>query len=301
VPLSKAAVEPIPQDRTSLSRFFADMRRYPRLSKERERSVAANVRLGDTPALHELVQSNLAFVVKVARQYRNYGVPFEDLLNEGNVGLLEAAKRYDPTKDNKFVTYAIWWIRKAILQALTEQSVVRVPPYQMRRVREIQETESALARSLGRRPERNEVSEKLDRSVDKVDEVLQFATRPVSLDEKVGRDREISLADLLVDEHASNPEDDLIRHEAHQLVTDALRHLNKREREVITLRHGIAEERPLTLQETGERMRLSRERVRQIECEAKARLRRFFARRLASNVQLPPISGTSCAPASSGG
>ena len=280
MPPTNAAVDPIPQDRSSLSRFFADMRRYPRLSKERERSVATNVRLGDTPALHELVQSNLAFVVKVASQYRNFGVPFEDLLNEGNVGLLEAAKRYDPTKDNKFVTYAIWWIRKSILQALTEQSVVRVPPYQMRRVREIQETESALQRALGRRPAREEVSERLERSVAKVDEVLQFATRSVSLDEKLGRDREVSLADLLVDDRASSPEDELLRLEAHQLVTDALRHLNKREREVILLRHGIADERPLTLQETGDRMRLSRERIRQIEGEAKERLRRFFARRL---------------------
>ena len=283
--LPRSAIDPVPQDRTSLSRFFADMRRYPRLSKGRERSLATRVRRGHDASLHELVESNLAFVVKVANQYRNLGVPFEDLLNEGNVGLLEAAHRYDASKETKFVTYAIWWIRKSILKALTEQSsTVRVPSYQMKKVREIRDAETALRTTLGRRPEREEISERLDRSVHKIDQVLQFTLRGVSLDDKVGRDRDTSIADLLRDDSAASPEDELIRREVRQLVADAMRQLAKRERAVIGLRYGMDEERPLTLHETGERLQLSRERIRQLENQAKLRLRRFFARRLKSNV-----------------
>ncbi len=282
--LSKSAIAPMPQDRTSLSRFFADMRRYPLLSKAEERSLAVRVRRGHDPSLHELVQSNLGFVVKVANQYRNFGVPFEDLVNEGNVGLLEAAHRYDASKETKFVTYAVWWIRKSILRALTEQSsIVRVPSYQMKKLREIRDTETSLRRTLGRRPEREEISERLDRSVHKIDQVLQFTLRGVSLDDKLGPDQETSIADRLADDSSSSAEDELIRREAQDMVTDAMRQLSKRERAVIALRYGMTEERALTLNETGERMRLSRERIRQIESVAKSRLRRFFARRLAAN------------------
>ena len=243
--LPRSAIDPVPQDRTSLSRFFADMRRYPRLSKGRERSLATRVRRGHDASLHELVESNLAFVVKVANQYRNLGVPFEDLLNEGNVGLLEAAHRYDASKETKFVTYAIWWIRKSILKALTEQSsTVRVPSYQMKKVREIRDAETALRTTLGRRPEREEISERLNRSVHKIDQVLQFTLRGVSLDDKVGRDRDTSIADLLRDDSAASPEDELIRREVRQLVADAMRQLAKRERAVIGLRYGMDESAP---------------------------------------------------------
>jgi RNA polymerase primary sigma factor len=273
----------MPQDRTSLSRFFADMRRYPLLSKERERSLAVRVRGGQDQALHELVQSNLAFVIKVASQYRNLGVPFEDLVNEGNVGLLEAAHRYDASKETKFVTYAIWWIRKSILRALAEQaSTVRVPSYQMKLLREIRDAEASLRRTLGRRPEREEISERLARSMHKIDQVLQSTFRGVSLEDKLGPDQETSIADRLADDGSGSPEDQLIRREVQDLVADAMRRLSKRERAVIDLRYGMTEERALTLSETGERMCLSRERIRQIESLAKLRLRRFFARRLAA-------------------
>ena len=158
-----------------LSRYFTEIREYPLLSKEEEQKLARCVKAGDKDALNELIESNLSFVVKVASEYRNLGLPFEDLLNEGNLGLIEAAHRYDAGKGTKFITYAIWWIRKSILKALSERSsLVRVPSYQMKKVREIRETERSLSRTLGRKPDRAEVSAELERSLAKVDQVLSL-------------------------------------------------------------------------------------------------------------------------------
>ena len=265
---------------TVLSRYFAEIRGYPLLSKEEERTLARNVRRGSEGALNELIESNLSFVVKVASEYRNLGLPFEDLLNEGNLGLIEAAHRYDASKGTKFITYAIWWIRKSILKALSEHSnLVRVPNYQLKKVREIRDAENSLRRSLGRKPKREEISERLSKSVTKIDQVLQLKLREMSLEDKVGKDRDTSISDYLVDYNSTNPEDDLINREANSLVTEALAHLTDQERTVVTYRFGISGGQPLTLKEIGGKMGISRERVRQIECQAKTRLRRLFARR----------------------
>lgn len=270
-----------PSDRGSvLSRYFAEIREYPLLTKEEEMSLALDVKAGKREALNELIESNLSFVVKVASEYRNLGLPFEDLLNEGNIGLIEAAHRYDASKGTKFITYAIWWIRKSILKALSEHSnLVRVPNYQMKKVREIRDAENSLRRDLGRAPERGEISEKLSRSVTKIDQVLQFNLREVSLDDKVGKDREKPISDYLVDPSCVSPEDDLIHRESNTLVGEAMAHLTEQERVVIAYRFGLAGGPPLTLKEIGEKMGISRERVRQIECQAKARLRKIFARK----------------------
>jgi len=268
-------------DRSSLlARYFSEIRDYPLLSKEREQALADAIKNGCKASLDELIESNLSFVVKVASEYRNLGLPFEDLLNEGNVGLIEAAHRYDAEKGTKFITYAIWWIRKSILKALSEHSnLVRVPTYQMKKVREIRDAESSLVRKLGRRPKREEISERLDRSLSKIDQVLQFSLREMSLDDKVGRDRDTSISDYLVDEEANGPEEDLVKREANSLVTEALAHLTPQEQLVIRHRFGIAGGTQLTLKEIGEMLNISRERVRQIECQAKERLRRVFARK----------------------
>ena len=269
-----------PQDRSSiLSRYFAEIRDYPLLNKKQEQSLANNVRRGCRDSLHELVESNLSFVVKVASEYRNLGLPFEDLLNEGNLGLIEAAQRYDATKGTKFITYAIWWIRKSILKSLSEHSnLVRVPTYQMKKVREIRDAENTLRRRLGRKPKREEISEKLDRSVNKIDQVLQFSLRAMSLDEKVGKDRDTPISDYLVDDGSTTPEDDLIKLEANRLVSEAMHHLTDQERTILCHRFGISGGPTLTLKEIGEMMSISRERVRQVECQAKNRLRKIFTR-----------------------
>ena len=263
-----------------LSRYFTEIREYPLLSKEEEQKLARCVKAGDKEALNELIESNLSFVVKVASEYRNLGLPFEDLLNEGNLGLIEAAHRYDAGKGTKFITYAIWWIRKSILKALSEHStLVRVPNYQLKKVREIRDAENTLRRSLGRKPQREEISERLSKSVNKIDQTLQLKLREVSLEAKVGKERDTSISDYLVDINSASPEDDLIKREANSLVTESLEFLTDQERTVVTFRFGLAGGPPLTLKEIGEKMGISRERVRQIECQAKARLRKMFARR----------------------
>jgi RNA polymerase primary sigma factor len=283
------------RDRHSLlSRYFSEIRGYPLLSKDQEHVLARKVQnKGCQNSLNGLIESNLSFVVKVASEYRNLGLPFEDLLNEGNLGLIEAARRYDASKGTKFITYAIWWIRKSILKALSEHSsLVRVPTYQMKKVREIRDVEATLSRRLGRRPRRDEISKRLDRSLSKVDQILQFSLREMSLDDKFGKDRDKPIADFLVDARSVNPETDLIKREARTLVAEAMSFLTEQERKVISHRFGIAVRRALTLKEIGEIMSISRERVRQIECQAKTRLRKLFARkRLISSSAKPPVNG----------
>ncbi len=265
---------------TVLSRYFSEIREYPLLTKKQEQGLARNVKKGCRDSLDKLVKSNLSFVVKVASEYRNLGMPFEDMLNEGNIGLIEAAHRYDASKGTKFITYAIWWIRKSILKSLSEHSsLVRVPTYQMKKVREIRDAENSLRRSLGRKPKREEISHRLDRSVNKIDQVLQFTLREMSLDDKVGKDRETPIADYLVDDNLVTPEDDLIKREANSLVSAAMAYLTEQERTVLCHRFGIAGGPTLTLKEIGQMMNISRERVRQVECQAKNRLKKIFARK----------------------
>ncbi len=265
---------------TLLSRYFSEIRNYPLLTKEEELVLAENVRNGCKASLNELIESNLSFVVKVASEYRNLGLPFEDLLNEGNIGLIEAAHRYDASKGTKFITYAIWWIRKSVLKALSEHSnLVRIPNYQLKKVREIRDAEAILRRSLGRKPRRDEISRQLSKSVAKVDQVLQFNMREMSLDDKVGKDRETPISDFLEDKDRTSAEDDLLKQEASTLVTEALDHLSVQERTVVGFRFGLDTGKSLTLKEIGLKMGISRERVRQIECQAKTRLRKIFARR----------------------
>jgi len=280
-----------------LSRYFSEIRDYPLLTKEQEQTLADNVKNGCTDSLNELIESNLSFVVKVASEYRNLGLPFEDLLNEGNIGLIEAAHRYDASKGTKFITYAIWWIRKSILKALSEHSnLVRVPTYQLKKVKEIRDAENSLRRSLGRKPKREEISERLERSLSKIDQVLQFTLREMSLDDKVGKERSTPISDYLVDESCGSPEDDLIKRESNSLVSEAMAHLTKQEKLVIYHRFGISGGPALTLKEIGEMMQISRERVRQIECQAKSRLRKIFARKrmLKAPSKRPfPVNGVS--------
>ncbi|MDH3284485.1 MAG: RNA polymerase sigma factor RpoD/SigA, partial [Acidobacteriota bacterium] len=206
-------------DRSVLSRYFTDIREYPLLTKDQEQQLALRVQQGDPAAFEKLVASNLSFVVKVANEYRNLGLPLEDLLNEGNLGLIEAARRYDPSKGTKFITYAIWWIRKSILKALAEQvNLVRVPTYQMKKVREVREAERRLREELGRTPQRHEIGERLQVSIKKVDQVLQVNAREMSIDEKVGKEKKTSVSEYLVDKESDSPEVELLRGEGTSLV-----------------------------------------------------------------------------------
>jgi len=264
---------------SSTQRYLSEISRFPILSQEQERGVAAGVKQGSRHSLETLVQSNLSFVVKIACEYRNMGLSFEDLLNEGNVGLLEAARRYDAGKGTKFITYAIWWIRKSILKAMAEQTtLVRLPSYQIKKYRSISGAEAALTQKLGRRPERSEICDRLGERRECVDQVLRNRVRELSLDDRVGREQGNALADYLVDGNLESPEDNLIRSENTRLLHRALLVLNGQEREVLVGRFGLDGENGMTLREIGGVMSLSRERVRQIENQAKRKMRKFFER-----------------------
>ena len=262
-----------------LSLYFAEIRGYQMLTKEEEQSLARDIQAGSRDALNELVESNLSFVAKVASEYRNLGLPFEDLLNEGNTGLIEAAHRFDPEKDNKFISYAIWWIRKAILKALAEKAhVVRMPYSQIKKFKEIRKAERELQKELCRKPDREEIGQHLDKPVAKIDKVLRHGVQHSSLDAPLGEDHDTPLSDVLVDCNGSTPEDKLLLRESNDDVGEAYCQLNEQQKTVLAYRFGLVGT-AMTLQETGERMGVSRERVRQIESQAKERLRKIFHKR----------------------
>jgi RNA polymerase primary sigma factor len=273
---------PPAQDTSSsvLSRYFAEIRDNPRLTKAEEKQLARRIQRGDRAAFETLIESNLSFVSKVASEYRNLGIPFEDLLNEGNLGLIEAAYRFDAEKDTKFISYAVWWIRKSILKALADHTnLVRVPVHRMKRMREVRQAEAWLRRKLGRQPNREEISERLGTEVSELEELLQINVHEVSLDEMVGKNEDRPLSEFLVDDGAHAVDGALIDRQVTRDLTQALGELNAQERYVINHRFGLDGTPCLTLHEIGQRMGVSRERVRQIENKAKARLQRLFKRR----------------------
>src|SRR6266404_1349793 len=278
-------------DRNScVSRYLHEISEYPLLTKEEEHAIAR--RMGqegsEAPTYHDLVKSNLSFVVKIASEYRNMGLPFEDLLNEGNIGLIEAAHHFDPTRGTKFITYAIWWIRKSILKALSQHAaMVRIPNYQLKKVRNVRNTGRMLSRELGREADREEISKELRVTIAKIDEILQMKMRELSLDDKVGRDKDTPISDYLVDGRSINPEDEIIKHENQGLIRLALRSLSDQEQTVIINRFGLEGGRVFTLKEIGEKLGVSRERVRQIESQAKKRLKKVIGRQQRTDATAP--------------
>ena len=276
-------------DRNScVSRYLHEISEFPLLTKEEEHAIARRMGEDGSPAgsYHDLVKSNLSFVVKIASEYRNMGLPFEDLLNEGNIGLIEAAHHFDPSRGTKFITYAIWWIRKSILKALSQHAaMVRIPNYQLKKVRNVRNTGRMLSRELGREADREEISKELRVTIAKIDEILQMKMRELSLDDKVGRDKDTPISDYLVDGRSINPEDELIKHENQGLIRLALRNLTDQEQTVIINRFGLEGGRVFTLKEIGEKLGVSRERVRQIESQAKKRLRKGIARQVRSETK----------------
>jgi RNA polymerase primary sigma factor len=213
---------------------------YPLLTKEQEVHLAKRVMKGDRESLNELIESNLSFVVKVSTEYRSSRTPFRGSSQRGNLGLIEAAHRFDHRKGTKIITYAIWWIRKSILKALSEHvNLVRVPTYQMKKVKELRDAEKSLRRELGRKPKREEISEHMDASIHKIDEILQVGLKSISLDDKIGREKESTISDYLIDDHSINPELELIKSESNSFVQTAMSVLSDQEKIVITHRFGL--------------------------------------------------------------
>ncbi len=261
---------------TSLEKYLQEIGNVPLLTPDDEVKLAKRIKNGSERSLEKLTKANLRFVVSVAKGYQNQGLSLGDLINEGNLGLIKAAKRFDETRGFKFISYAVWWIRQSILQALAEQSrVVRLPLNRVGALNRIGKTLSALEQEFEREPSTEEIAAELDMSLAEVNEALRVAGKHLSLHAPVNtRDHnENSLLDLIEDIHEPSPDEPLLGESLRIDLEGALKTLSRREAEVIRLDFGLGRERALTLEEIGEQFRLTRERVRQIKEKAIQRLR----------------------------
>ncbi|HBN06964.1 MAG TPA: RNA polymerase subunit sigma [Bacteroidales bacterium] len=258
----------------SLDKFLQDVGREEMVSAEEEVLLAQRIRNGDQEALDKLVKANLRFVISVAKQYQNQGLSLPDLINEGNLGLIKAAKRFDETRGFKFISYAVWWIRQAILQALAEQSrIVRLPLNQVGALGKIKKESSRLEQYLERNPTIEELSEILDTSRDKLNDVLSISMRAVSMDAPLVGDEDVSLIDVYVDDNAKGTDGTVMQESLSTEIQRTLSVLNKRERDIITLFYGIGQTHGYTLDEIANHINITRERVRQIRDKALKRLK----------------------------
>ncbi len=259
----------------SLDLYLKEINNTPLLTREQEKDLAKRIRKGDERALHDLVKANLRFVVSIAKQYVNQGLSLADLVNEGNLGLIKAAYRFDEKRGYKFISYAVWWIRQAMLQALAEQSrIVRLPLNRAGTLYRIGKAARQLDQELGRNPEIDEIAKKLKLPHDEVRDTMQIANSHLSLDASFGNDQEEnSLVDYLADDNLEAPDEQTYVNALSEDMQKALDTLTDRERAILSLYFGLEGEEPLTLEEIGKRMNLTRERIRQIKEKAILRLR----------------------------
>ena len=257
----------------SLEKYLQEIGKEEMISVEEEVDLAQRIKKGDRKALEQLTRANLRFVVSVAKQYQNQGLSLPDLINEGNVGLIKAAEKFDETRGFKFISYAVWWIRQSILQAIAEQSrIVRLPLNQVGSVNKINRMTSKFEQENERRPSVEEISAETNLPEDKVDEAMAANTRHISVDAPFVDGDESSLLDVLVNDSSPTADRQLVIESLQAEIRQALRILNERERNVITAFFGI-DGPELTLEEIGEKYGLTRERVRQIKEKAIRRLR----------------------------
>ncbi|GAB4342725.1 MAG: sigma-70 family RNA polymerase sigma factor [Calditrichia bacterium] len=258
----------------SLDKYLQEIGEVPLLTPQEEIDLARRIKENDQEALEKLTKANLRFVVSVAKQYQNQGLSLGDLINEGNLGLIKAAKRFDETRGFKFISYAVWWIRQSILQALAEQSrVVRLPLNRVGALNKIGKAYSALEQEFEREPSASEIAEQLDMTDYEVADTLKISGRHLSMDAPFSNSEDNRLLDVIQNDHLPPPDDDLISESLRVEIDRALATLTKREAEVVRLYFGLGQEHPLTLEEIGERFNLTRERVRQIKEKAIRRLR----------------------------
>lgn len=265
----------VPYSRSQiLRRYFEEISSEEPLTPDEEVNLVIKVKNGDPQALDKLLRSNLRFVVSVAKKYQNYGISLEDLINEGNMGLIKAARRFDETRGFKFISYAVWWIRQTIRQAISEHSrLVRLPLNVVGDLNKIYKITSEFESSYEREPTAQEIEEIfIDENID-LKVAIQLTESPLSIDAHMDNGKEGTLQDILPGQDDSKPDDALVEESFHQEVKRALKTLEPREALVIRLYFGIDEDLPLTLEEIGERLKLTRERVRQIKEKSLRKLR----------------------------
>jgi RNA polymerase primary sigma factor len=257
----------------SLDKYLHEIGKVDLITAEEEVILAQKIREGDQAALERLTKTNLRFVVSVAKQYQNQGLTLGDLINEGNLGLIKAAKRFDETKGFKFISYAVWWIRQSILQAIAEQSrIVRLPLNQVGSLSKISKAFSRLEQEYEREPSPEELADMLETTVEKISDTLSNSGRHVSMDAPFVQGEENTLLDVLENKDPDT-DSNLINESLSEEIRRSLSTLTDREREIVVLFFGLSTSQPLSLEEIGEKFNLTRERVRQIKDKALQRLR----------------------------
>jgi RNA polymerase primary sigma factor len=261
-------------DEGSLDQYLRDISQFPLITRDDEVRLAERMRAGEQEALDTLVRSNLRFVVSVAKKYQNQGVSLSDLINEGNLGLIRAAHKFDETRGIKFISYAVWWIRQSILQALAEQSrIVRVPLNQAGTLHRLGKTVSAMAQELGRAATHAELAVQMELSEEEIAHTMTISQTHLSLDAPMTPGEDNKLLDYLPDTMHGQPDEHTFEKALTQSIEDALCSLSEREAKILRLYFGLDGSEPKTLEEIGSLMGITRERVRQIKEKALSRLR----------------------------
>jgi len=262
------------RETASLDKYLQEIGKVDLITADEEVELAQRIKAGDQRALEDLTKANLRFVVSVAKQYQNQGLTLPDLINEGNLGLIKAAKRFDETRGFKFISYAVWWIRQSILQALAEQSrIVRLPLNKIGSINKINKMYAFLEQENERPPSPEEIAKKLDMTVNDVKESMKNSGRHVSMDAPLIQGEDSNLYDVLNSGESPNPDKNLLHESLRIEISRALETLTPREADVVQLYFGLGEHQPMTLEEIGETFDLTRERVRQIKEKAIRRLK----------------------------
>jgi RNA polymerase primary sigma factor len=262
------------RETASLDKYLQEIGKVDLITADEEVELAQRIKAGDQRALEKLTKANLRFVVSVAKQYQNQGLTLPDLINEGNLGLIKAAQRFDETRGFKFISYAVWWIRQSILQALAEQSrIVRLPLNKIGSINKINKMYALLEQSNERPPSAEEIAKELDMTVNDVKESMKNSGRHLSMDAPLVEGEDSNLYDVLRSGESPNPDRELIHESLRTEIERALETLTPREADVIRLYFGLGDQHPMTLEEIGETFDLTRERVRQIKEKAVRRLK----------------------------
>lgn len=257
------------RETASLDKYLQEIGKVELITADEEVELAQRIRQGDRVALEKLTKANLRFVVSVSKQYQNQGLSLPDLINEGNLGLIKAAQRFDETRGFKFISYAVWWIRQSILQALAEQSrIVRLPLNKIGSINKINKTFAKLEQEFEREPNAEEIAEALDITEAEVKESMKNAGRHVSMDAPLTQDEDNNMYDVLKSDEVVTPETELLYESLKKEIDRAISTLTPREADVVRLYFGLNGSHPMTLEEIGEKFDLTRERVRQIKEKA---------------------------------